>query len=155
MIRRLRRCSHAPGAISAEDQAVVFDQFADTTAVALSHPDTGHAAARLHGRQFGYTDFGWLCRETTAILSGWQPAYAMLVAWVTADSAYSPEGCFVDCWHSPASATSWQCPSLSSAWLSTHRLPDRGPRPSAVGAARHSLSRPGEIAYLQLDTSVE
>ncbi|MDQ1013395.1 hypothetical protein QFZ82_007963 [Streptomyces sp. V4I23] len=47
-------------------------------AVALVHPDTPHAAAYLHGRQLGYTDRGWLCCETTAILGTWQPGYAML-----------------------------------------------------------------------------
>lgn len=47
-------------------------------AVALVHPDTPHAAAYLHGHQLGYTDWGWLRCETTAILGIWQPAYAML-----------------------------------------------------------------------------
>ncbi|MFG2394623.1 hypothetical protein ACGFYF_37930 [Streptomyces lavendulae] len=118
MIRRFRRCGHAPGALTPEDQAVV-DQFrgmlaavrspqpwtpghgqdvavrvgpfierahtrpgddhgTETIAVALVHPDTGHAEGYLHGRQLGYTDRGWLRCETTAILGTWQPAYAML-----------------------------------------------------------------------------
>lgn len=47
-------------------------------AVALVHPDIGHAAAYLHGHQFGYNGKGWLRCETTAILGIWQPAYAML-----------------------------------------------------------------------------
>ncbi|MEU9594381.1 hypothetical protein AB0D84_32330 [Streptomyces sp. NPDC048193] len=118
MIRRFRRCGHAPGAISPEDQAVV-DQFramltavrnpepwtpglaldvavrvgpfverahprpgddhgTEVIAVALVHPDTGDAAAYLHGRQLGYDGRGWLRCATTAILGTWQPAYAML-----------------------------------------------------------------------------
>ncbi|MGW1767314.1 hypothetical protein ACWCQL_25025 [Streptomyces sp. NPDC002073] len=118
MIRRFRRCGHAPGALTLEDQAAV-DQFramlaavrdpqpwspghgqdiavrvgpfierahtrpgddhgTETIAVALVHPDTGHAAGYLHGRQLGYTDRGWLRCETTAILGIWQPAYTML-----------------------------------------------------------------------------
>ncbi|MFJ4008077.1 hypothetical protein ACIPWL_32185 [Streptomyces sp. NPDC090023] len=118
MIRRFRRCGHAPGAISPEDQAVV-DQFramlaavrnpepwtpglaldvavrvgpfverahprpgddhgTEMIAVALVHPDTGDAAAYLHGRQLGYDGRGWLRCATTAILGTWQPAYAML-----------------------------------------------------------------------------
>ncbi|MFI7178946.1 hypothetical protein [Streptomyces spororaveus] len=118
MIRRFRRCGHAPGALTPEDQSAV-DQFramltavrdpqpwtpghgqdvavrvgpfierahirpgddhgTEMIAVALVHPDTGHAAGYLHGRQLGYTDCGWLRCETTAILGAWQPAYAML-----------------------------------------------------------------------------
>ncbi|MEU9083410.1 hypothetical protein [Streptomyces sp. NPDC048357] len=118
MIRRLRRCGHAPGTLTPEDQAAV-DQFrtmltavrapqpwtpghgqdvavrvgpfierahtrpgddhgTETIAIALVHPDSGHAAGYLHGRQLGYTDRGWLRCETTAILGAWQPAYAML-----------------------------------------------------------------------------
>ncbi|WP_221355392.1 hypothetical protein [Streptomyces beigongshangae] len=118
MIRRFRRCGHALGAISPEDQAVV-DQFRamltavrnpqpwtpgraqdvavrvgpfierahprpgddhgpDMIAVALIHPDGGHAAAYLHGRQLGYTERGWLRCKTTAILGFWQPGYTML-----------------------------------------------------------------------------
>ncbi|MGW6939983.1 hypothetical protein ACWGF3_13410 [Streptomyces xanthophaeus] len=117
MIRRFRRCGHAPGSHTPEDQAAV-DQFramlaavrtpepwtpglgqdvavrvgafierahtrpgddrgTETIAVALVHPDTGHAASYLHGHQLGYTDRGWLRCETTAILGAWQPAYAM------------------------------------------------------------------------------
>jgi hypothetical protein len=118
MIRRFRRCGHAPGTISPEDQAVV-DQFramltavrnpepwtpglaldvavrvgpfierahprpgddhgTEMIAVALVHPDTGHAAAYLHGHQLGYNGKGWLRCQTTAILGTWKPAYAML-----------------------------------------------------------------------------
>lgn len=47
-------------------------------AVALVHPDTGHAAGYLHSRRLGYTDLGRPRCETTAILGAWQPAYAML-----------------------------------------------------------------------------
>ncbi|WP_445270399.1 hypothetical protein [Streptomyces sp. DSM 41634] len=54
------------------------DHGTETIAVALVHPDTGHAAGYLHGRQLGYTDRGWLRCETTAILGAWQPAYTML-----------------------------------------------------------------------------
>lgn len=54
------------------------DHGIDQIAVALVHPDTGHAAAYLHGHQLGYTGKGWLRCETTAILGTWQPAYAML-----------------------------------------------------------------------------
>ncbi|MGW1520749.1 hypothetical protein [Streptomyces sp. NPDC002287] len=37
-------------------------------AIALVHPDTGHAAAYLHGRQLGYTDRGWLrCKANTIL----------------------------------------------------------------------------------------
>ncbi|WP_331726534.1 hypothetical protein OG592_44030 (plasmid) [Streptomyces avidinii] len=54
------------------------DHGTQTIAVALVHPDTGHAAGYLHGRQLGYTDRGWLRCETTAILGAWQPAYATL-----------------------------------------------------------------------------
>ncbi|MFJ6053656.1 hypothetical protein [Streptomyces sp. NPDC092307] len=118
MIRRFRRCGHAPGALTPEDQAAV-DQFrtmltavrdpqpwtpghgqdvavrvgpfierahtrpgdnhgTETIAVTLVHPGTGHAEGYLHGRQFGYTDRGWLRCETTAILGLWHPAYTML-----------------------------------------------------------------------------
>lgn len=113
-----RRRSHAPEAISPEDQDTV-DQFRamltalrnpqpwtpghsqdialrigpfverahprpgddhdpEMIAVSLVHPDTGHAAAYLHGHQLGYTGRGWLRCETTAILGTWQPGYAML-----------------------------------------------------------------------------
>lgn len=54
------------------------DHGTPTIAVALVHPDTGHATGYLHGRQLGYTDRGWLRCETTAILGIWQPAYTML-----------------------------------------------------------------------------
>lgn len=54
------------------------DHGTETIAVALVHPDAGHAAGYLHGRQLGYTDRGRLRCETTAILGAWQPAYAML-----------------------------------------------------------------------------
>ncbi|MEU0102909.1 hypothetical protein [Streptomyces sp. NPDC006267] len=54
------------------------DDHGTVIAVALVHPDTGHAAAYLHGHQLGYTRKGWLRCETTAILGIWQPAYAML-----------------------------------------------------------------------------
>ncbi|WP_438490744.1 hypothetical protein [Streptomyces sp. S186] len=54
------------------------DHGTDMIAVALVHPDTPHAAAYLHGRQFGYTDRGWLRCKTTAILGVWQSAYTML-----------------------------------------------------------------------------
>ncbi|QIB49523.1 hypothetical protein [Streptomyces aureoverticillatus] len=54
------------------------DHGTDQIAVALVHPDTGHAAAYLHGHQLGYTGKGWLRCETAAILGVWQPAYAML-----------------------------------------------------------------------------
>ncbi|WP_331726585.1 hypothetical protein [Streptomyces uncialis] len=54
------------------------DHGTDTIAIALVHPDTGHAAAYLHAHQLGYTGKGWLHCETTAILGTWQPAYAML-----------------------------------------------------------------------------
>ncbi|MGC5041056.1 hypothetical protein ACLQ2C_36575 [Streptomyces sp. DT73] len=54
------------------------DHGTETIAVALVHPDTGHAAAHLHGHQLGYTDRGWLRCETTAILGTWQPAYTTL-----------------------------------------------------------------------------
>ncbi|MGW5121917.1 hypothetical protein ACWEQ8_41845 [Streptomyces noursei] len=54
------------------------DHGPDLIAVALIHPDTPHAAAYLHGRQLGYTEYGWLRCETTAILGIWQPSYAML-----------------------------------------------------------------------------
>lgn len=54
------------------------DDHGTQIAVALVHPNTGHAAAYLHGHQLGYTGKGWLRCETTAILGTWQPAYAML-----------------------------------------------------------------------------
>jgi hypothetical protein len=54
------------------------DHGTEMIAVALVHPDTGHAAAYLHGHQLGYTSKGWLRCETTTILGTWQPAYAML-----------------------------------------------------------------------------
>jgi hypothetical protein len=54
------------------------DHGTEMIAVALTHPDTPHAAAYLHGRQPGYTERGWLPCETTAILGTWQPGYAML-----------------------------------------------------------------------------
>ncbi|WP_326615351.1 hypothetical protein OG949_41310 (plasmid) [Streptomyces scopuliridis] len=94
MIRRFRRCGHAPGPLF-EDQTVVDaframlaavrdpqpwtpgqsldiavrvgpfierahprpgdDHGTEMLAVALVHPDTGHAAAYLHGHQLGYT----------------------------------------------------------------------------------------------------
>ncbi|MGV9883342.1 hypothetical protein [Streptomyces sp. NPDC003006] len=54
------------------------DHGPDMIAVALAHPDTGHAAAYLHGRQLGYAERGWLRCKTSAILGFWQPGYAML-----------------------------------------------------------------------------
>ncbi|MFG2221279.1 hypothetical protein ACGFN1_42060 [Streptomyces sp. NPDC048685] len=54
------------------------DHGPEMIAVALVHPDTPHAGAYLHGRQFGYTGRGWLRCETSAILGVWQPGYAML-----------------------------------------------------------------------------
>ncbi|GHI33199.1 hypothetical protein [Streptomyces daghestanicus] len=54
------------------------DHGTEMIAVALVHPDTGDAAAYLHGRQLGYDGRGWLRCATTAILGTWQPAYAML-----------------------------------------------------------------------------
>ncbi|MFI5808372.1 hypothetical protein [Streptomyces sp. NPDC051561] len=50
----------------------------EVIAVSLGHPDTGTAAAYLHGHQLGYIGRGWLRCETTAILGTWQPAYAPL-----------------------------------------------------------------------------
>ncbi|MGQ4732616.1 hypothetical protein ACUN3E_33795 [Streptomyces sp. Ju416(a)] len=54
------------------------DHGTEVIAVALVHPDTGHAAAYLHGHQLGYNRKGWLRCKTTAILGTWQPAYTML-----------------------------------------------------------------------------
>ncbi|MFI5945536.1 hypothetical protein ACIBCB_35565 [Streptomyces uncialis] len=54
------------------------DHGPDQIAVALVHPDTGHAAAYLHGHQLRYTERGWLHCETSAILGAWQPGYAPL-----------------------------------------------------------------------------
>ncbi|WP_409239363.1 hypothetical protein [Streptomyces sp. PA5.6] len=54
------------------------DHGPDLIAVALVHPDTGHASAYLHGRQLGYTARGWLRCNTSAKLGFWQPGYAML-----------------------------------------------------------------------------
>ncbi|MFE4692081.1 hypothetical protein ACFRH6_18755 [Streptomyces sp. NPDC056749] len=54
------------------------DHGTEMIAVALVHPETGHAAAYLHGHQLGYNGKGWLRCETTAILGTWQPAYTML-----------------------------------------------------------------------------
>ncbi|MFF8960781.1 hypothetical protein [Streptomyces sp. NPDC014894] len=118
MKRLWKRCGHAPGAASPEDQATVDqvramltalrntepwapgstrdiavrigpfierahprpgdDHGPDVIAVALVHPDTGHAAAYLHGRRLRYTERGWLRCETSAILGFWQPGYALL-----------------------------------------------------------------------------
>ncbi|MFJ2575152.1 hypothetical protein ACIOYT_32680 [Streptomyces halstedii] len=95
MTARLRSCGHGSGPMRPGDQAVV-DQFrAMLTAVrnpepwtpssprdisiAMVHPDNPHAAAYLHGPQLGYTERGWLRRETTAILGFWQPGYSMLI----------------------------------------------------------------------------
>ncbi|MFB6814478.1 hypothetical protein ACFCV8_08025 [Streptomyces sp. NPDC056347] len=50
----------------------------DTIAIALTHPDTPHAHAYLHGHQLGYTEHGWLHCNTTAILGLWQPSYTTL-----------------------------------------------------------------------------
>lgn len=54
------------------------DHGPDLIAVALVHPDTPHASAYLHGRQLGYTERGWLCCKTSAVLGFWQPGYTML-----------------------------------------------------------------------------
>ncbi|MEW2068284.1 hypothetical protein [Streptomyces sp. NPDC007346] len=116
-----RRCGHAPGPLTPQDQAAL-DTFranlaaiaalrspepwtpgqgqdiavrvgpfierahprpgdnhgTEAIAVALVHPDTGHAAAYLHGHQLGYNRKGWLRCEIPAILGTWQPAYAPL-----------------------------------------------------------------------------
>ncbi|MFB7484466.1 hypothetical protein ACFUEM_35665 [Streptomyces anulatus] len=54
------------------------DHGTEAIAVALVHPDTGHAAAYLHGHQLGYNRKGWLRCEIPTILGTWQPAYAPL-----------------------------------------------------------------------------
>ncbi|MEE1931205.1 hypothetical protein V1J52_24005 [Streptomyces sp. TRM 70351] len=54
------------------------DHGTEMIAIFLVHPDTGNAAAYLHGHQLGYTGRGWLRCETTAILGLWQPDYTML-----------------------------------------------------------------------------
>ncbi|WP_030019316.1 hypothetical protein [Streptomyces monomycini] len=54
------------------------DHGPEVIAVSLIHPATPHASPYLHGCRLGYTARGWLRCETTAILSAWQPAYAVL-----------------------------------------------------------------------------
>ncbi|MEU3342357.1 hypothetical protein [Streptomyces sp. NPDC006668] len=53
------------------------DHGPDLIAVSLVHPDTPHAAAYLHGHQFGYGQ-GWLRCETDKILGLWHPALTPL-----------------------------------------------------------------------------
>ncbi|MEU1456577.1 hypothetical protein [Streptomyces avermitilis] len=87
-------------------------------AVALVHPDTPHAAAYLHGHQLGYTERGWLCCETTAILGVWQPGYAMLTH--AAAGLPLPDDIGMD----PAHYRSWPCTGLGHA--AERRVPERG-----------------------------